>query len=240
MIAELQDRVALVTGASGGIGRAIAAALGARGATVCLVGRDRGALEATAARSGAAAFPFPADLTRDRDIAALAARVRRELDRLDVLVHAAGLLLPAATADADVKDFDSQYRLNVRAPWALTQAVLPLLRAHRGHVVFVNARAGRDAGAGEGQHAATQQARRAMADALRHEVVADGVRVLTIDAGPTATPLCRALDARLGRPSSDAPLMPPDDLATVVVHALSLPPAVEITDLAVRAVPHLA
>jgi NADP-dependent 3-hydroxy acid dehydrogenase YdfG len=136
----LSHKVALVTGASGGIGGAIAAALGRYGATVCLTGRDRGALEAVAARSGGAAAVFPADLSRDRDIAALAERVRRNVDRLDILVHAAGLRPPATVAD--VRDLDAHYRVNVRAPWTLTQALLPLLRASAGDVVFATGAAG--------------------------------------------------------------------------------------------------
>lgn len=240
MIGPLKNRVALVTGASGGIGRAIAAALGAAGATVCLVGRDRGALEASAARSGGCAAVFPADLTRDRDIAMIAERIRRGVDRLDVLVHAAGILVPSSIADGDVKDFDSQYRVNVRAPWALTQALLSPLRASRGHVVFVHGRTVRPAGAGESQYAATQHGLRAVADALREEVGPDGVRVLSVEAGPTATPLRELLHARQGRALSPEPLLHPDALATVVVHALTLPPTVEITELALRAAPRSA
>jgi len=236
MIGPLKTRVALVTGASGGIGRAIATALGSAGATVCLVGRDRGALEATAARSGGCAAVFPADLTRDRDIAALAERIRRGVDRLDVLVHAAGILVESSAADGDVKDLDSQYRVNVRAPWALTQALLPELRTSRGHVVFVHGREGRQARAGESQYAATQHALRAVAGALREEVGPDGIRVLSIEAGPTATPMRELLHARHGRAVPE-PLLQPDAVAAVVVHALTLPPAVEITELALRAAP---
>jgi NADP-dependent 3-hydroxy acid dehydrogenase YdfG len=234
MFSHWKDRVAVVTGASSGIGRAIAIALGHEGSTVCLVGRDRGALEVTAARSGASAAPFPADLEHDVEIAALAGRIRREVDRVDVLVHAAGVLLPSATADADVKDLDAQYRVNVRAPWALTQGLLPMLRATSGQIVFLNATVDGAAAQGLGQYAASKHALRGIADALREELGADGVRVLSVAVGPTATPLRQTLHARDGRAWRPERLIQPEDVARVVVHALTLPRTVEMTDVTLR------
>ena len=234
MTCRLKDRIALVTGASRGIGRAIAVTLAQEGATLRLVGRDDAALEMTAALCGGSVAVCPTDLARDQDIAALAARLEREADRLDVVVHAAGIIVPGSTAEATPADFDAQYRVNARAPWMLTRALLPLLRSARGQVVFVNSTVGLRANAGVGPYAATKHALRAIADALRDEVNADGVRVTSVYVGRTATALQQALHTRERRPWRPERLIQPDDVAAVVVHALTLPLTVEMTDVTVR------
>src|SRR5688572_24515658 len=120
MKAELSTRVAVVTGASGGIGSAIARALAERGADVRAVGRRLAALDAL----GDGVRPYPLDLTDDAALMALVA----QLDRVDILVHCAGELRQAAVADGPLEDLDLQYRVNLRAPYRLTQALLPALR----------------------------------------------------------------------------------------------------------------
>jgi NADP-dependent 3-hydroxy acid dehydrogenase YdfG len=234
VIGQLKDRVALVTGASRGIGRAIAVALAHEGATVCLVGRDDAALKASAALCGGSAAVYSADLARDQDIAEVAARLGSEVGGLDIVVHAAGIIVPGQTAEATPADFDAQYRINVRAPWTLTRAVLPLLCAPRGQIVFVNSTAGLRANAGVGQYASTKHALRAIADTLRDELNADGVRVTSVYVGRTATSLQQALHAREGRPWRPERLIQPDDVAAVVLHALTLPRTVEMTDVTIR------
>jgi NADP-dependent 3-hydroxy acid dehydrogenase YdfG len=234
---RFKDHVALVTGASSGIGEAIALGLAAEDATVCLVGRNRAALEAVAARARettTTVHTWPLDLERPDQIDAVASALERTVGRLTILVHAAGLIVPASMANAAVDALDAQYRVNVRGPFALTQAVLPLLRAHRGQVVFVNSTVGLQARAGVGQYAATKHGLRAIADALRDEVNADGIRVLSVYLGRTATPMQAALHEVEGKRYRPERLIQPSDVATVVLQALALPPTVEITDLSMR------
>src|SRR5262245_6034599 len=136
-----KDQLAVVTGASRGIGRAIALGLAGEGASLCLVGRDAHALDGVLKTIGdgiAPAAAHCADLTHDEDIQGLAARLEREFGRVDLLVHSHGSYLRGPVVSAPVDDFDALYRANVRATYLLTQALLPLLKARRGQIVFVN------------------------------------------------------------------------------------------------------
>jgi NADP-dependent 3-hydroxy acid dehydrogenase YdfG len=233
----LAGNVAVVTGASSGIGRAVALALAARGARVCLVGRDRERLEATA-QEAAGHSPRviieQADFESEASVNELAGRLAAELPRVDVLVHSAGILRVGSHADSDVRDLDLQYRVNVRAPYRLTQALLPMLRANRGQVVFVNSSAGRRVGRANGQYAATKHALRALADSLRNEVNEDGIRVTSVYPGRVATPLQRELSKIEGRAYEPERLVQPDDVAAVILAAICLPRTAEVTDISIR------
>jgi NAD(P)-dependent dehydrogenase (short-subunit alcohol dehydrogenase family) len=135
---------------------------------------------------------------------------------------------------APVEDFDWQYRINGRAPYALTQALLPMLRARRGQIVFINSSVGLGARANVGQYAATKHALKAIADSLRGEENADGLRVLSVFLGRTATPMQQAVHEMEGRAYHPKRLMRPEDVATVEINALSLPRSAEVTDISIR------
>jgi NAD(P)-dependent dehydrogenase (short-subunit alcohol dehydrogenase family) len=234
---RFKDQVALVTGASSGIGAAIALALAAEQATVCLVGRNRPALQGVAERAreaGPAAHAWTVDLEREDEVRDVAKILEREVGRLHAVVHAAGRIAPAPVERGRLDAFDAQYRVNVRAPWLLTQALLPALRAQRGQVVFVNSTVGLHAKSGVSQYAATKHGLRAVADALREEVNDDGIRVLSLYVGRTATPMQAALHALEGRAYRPERLVQPEDVAAVVLQALALPPTVEVTDVTMR------
>jgi len=230
-------RAAMVTGASSGVGRAIAVALLGAGMDVCLVGRDRAALEATVRRAkpqGAASLILEADISRDRDLEALASTFERELDRLDVLVHSAGAILRGAVAAQSMSDFDHQHNVNVRGPYRLTQLMLPWLQRRGGDIVFVNSSLGLRSVAGAAQYAATKHALRAVADAVRDEVNERNIRVLTMFLGQTATPMQERLYALEAKPYRPEKLLQPDDVASMVMHALALPRTAEVTEIAIR------
>jgi len=122
----------------------------------------------------------------------------------------------------------------VRGPYLLTQCLLPLLRRRPGQVVFINSSAGLTARANVGQYAATKHALKAVADSLRDEVNRDGVRVLSVFPGRTATPTQEALHRLEGRPYRPERLLQPADVAAVVVHALGLPRTAEVTEIKIR------
>ncbi len=232
-----EGQIAVVTGAGSGVGKAIALAFAADGATVCLVGRRVGPLEATA-REVEIDAPRPliyvTDLARDEDIGELVARLREDHGRVDALVHGAGVYARGEAGVAPAADFDRQYQVNVRAPYVLTGALLPLLRPHQGQIVFVNSSAGLSAGAGVGQYAATKHALKAVADSVRAEVNAGGVRVLSVYLGRTATPMQEMVHALEGKAYHPERLIQPEDVAAVVVHTLNLPYTVEVTDITLR------
>lgn len=231
------DQVAVITGASSGIGKAIAQALAAQGATLCLVGRRLEALEAVAESvrgTASRVLRYRADLALDEDLQTLTARLEQDLERVDLLVHSAGVITLGRFESAPVAALDAQYRINVRAPYVLTQALLPRLKSSQGQVAFINSSAGLNAGANVSQYAATKHALKALADSLRAEVNAEGVRVLSVYPGRTATPMQAEVYKAEGREYQPERLMQPEDVAALVLNALALPRSAEITDINVR------
>ena len=176
----MKGKVALVTGASSGVGRAIAVALAQNGARVCVVGRNAAALAETAAvaKEFSEVDEFRMDLTAEESVQTLARHLQDEAGRLNVLVHSAGVIHQASMEPGQVADLDLQYATNVRVPYMLTQQLLPLLTNARGRS-FLSIRArGLTQRIGNGQYAATKHALKAIADSLREEVNAKGIRVL--------------------------------------------------------------
>ena len=232
-----QDQVAVVTGASSGIGKAVAVSLAEHGATVCLVARRLDKLEAIASASRSIPpelIPYQADLSQDEHLNRLVTRLRADFQHVDIIVHSAGIYERDRLACARITDFEVQYRTNVLAPYALTQALLPMLPAHLGQIVFVNSSAGLTAPENLSQYAATKHALKAIADSLRKEVNQDGIRVLSVYLGRTATPLQERVHEMENRTYRPENLMQADDIAAVIVNALSLPRTAEVTDIQMR------
>jgi NADP-dependent 3-hydroxy acid dehydrogenase YdfG len=234
MDSDLSGGVALVTGASQGIGAAIALALADAGMTVWMVARTAEILDRAAAELGPAARTFAADLTHPTARAALMDAVAAEGRPLDVLVHNAGIIRLGRTDEASEDEFREQIEANVLAPYALTRACLAQLRERQGQIVFINSSAGKTANPGVGQFAATQHAVRAIADSLRAEVNADGVRVTVIHPGRTASPRQATIHAIENRPYAPERLMQPSDVAAIVLAAIRLPRTAEVTEIAIR------
>jgi NADP-dependent 3-hydroxy acid dehydrogenase YdfG len=231
----LDDSVALVTGASSGIGRAVGLALASSGASLALVGRRADALMEVAKLADGRVKTYTVDVVEDAALADLATRIEDDFGRLDVLVHGAGVVALGPLSSAPIEDLDSQYRVNVRAPYLLTQLFLPLLRVTRGQIVFVNSSAGAaSARAGVGQYSATKQALKAIADSVREEVNPDGIRVLSVFPGRTATPMQAFVHEFEERPYRPEKLMQPEDVAAAVVAALFLPRSAEVTEIDLR------
>jgi NADP-dependent 3-hydroxy acid dehydrogenase YdfG len=234
---SLKDQIAVVTGASSGIGKAIALCLACHGAEICLVARRRGLLENVAKQVqslGSRGHTCPVDLTKDDDIRALGERVQKDFGQVNILVLCGGAISHGALEKASLADLDLLYRSNVRGHYSMLQTMLPLLRKGPGQIVFVNSSAGLRSPATVGQFAATQHAFRAIADSLRDEVNADGIRVLSIYPGRTATPRISKLFEKEGRAYKPELLMQPEDIAEMVTHSLRLPRTAEVTDISIR------
>jgi NADP-dependent 3-hydroxy acid dehydrogenase YdfG len=230
-------QTAIITGGGTGVGAALALALATAGASVCLIGRRIETLESVAARArglGSEAICYSADLADNSGQLRLAQRLVRELRQVDILIqnaaaHAAGPIELGSPAE-----FDALYQTNVRAPYVLTQALLPMLKARRGQVVFVNSSSGMVAKPLSAQYDSTKYALKAIADSLRGEVNADGVRVLTVYLGRTATDMQEQIHRMHGKPYQPELLLQPEDVASVILNALSLPPTAEVTDIHIR------
>lgn len=232
----LTGKAALVTGASSGIGRAIALALAESGTAVGVIGRDRRRLASTVKSIeafGGVALPFPGDLTEPGQIDHLAQLVDEEFTGLDLLVHSAGTYHRDEMARSSIQHLDDQYQTNVRAPYRLTQALLPALARRPGDVVFVNSTQGLSTSRGTGQYAATQHALKAIADSLRAELNSEGVRVMTLHVGRTATPRQRHVFEAEGRDYTPEILIQPEDLAELVVTAVALPRRAQVTTMTI-------
>lgn len=236
-MSALTGRIAVVSGASSGIGKAIALALVQIGAKVCLVGRDLEKLQRVVDCAGQFSGNmsiYPADLGVDEDIYALATKIQTVFGGIDILIHSAGIITLGGIEQATVADFDYQYRINVRAAYLLTQVFLPTLKHHEGQVVFINSSVGLTAKAGVGQYAATKHALKAIADSLREEVNTHGMRVLSVYPGQTATPMQVIVYAEKHKAYQPEYLLQPEDVAAVVINALSLPDTAELTDINMR------
>ena len=234
---SLRKHVAVVTGASSGIGKAIALSLAAQGVDLYLAARRKELLDKVAKEAqalGAQAHVCPVDLTKDEDIRGLGERLQREAGRVNILVLCGGAIAHGPLERASLADLDLMYRSNIRGHYALVQTLLPLLRKAPGQIVFVNSSAGLRSPAGGGQFSATQHAFRSIADSLRDEVNADGIRVLSIFPGRTATPRIEKLFGKEGRAYKPELLMQPEDVAEMVTHSLRLPRTAEVTDISIR------
>ena len=229
--------VAMVTGSTSGIGLAVARALAAKGMCLCLTGRDEGRLRKIAGEMAAQAprvVAHPANLSCDKGIHGLVARATTDYGRVDVLVHAAGIVRLGHVETAAWGDLDEQYRINLRAPYLLTKSLLALLKESCGQVVFVNSSAGLVPGADNGAYAATKHALHSLAASLRDEVNPYGVRVLSVYPGRTATPMQARVHRFEGRRYEAATLLQPSDVADMIVAALALPRTADVTDIMVR------
>lgn len=234
---RLAGRLAVVTGASSGIGRAIALALSRESVQLCVVGRDPVALADTvaAAQQFSKVTSFQIDLTVEENLKPLLRYLEEEAGRLDILIHSAGVIYQDPMACAHIEDLDLQYATNVRAPYMMTQHLLPLLTTARGQIVFINSSVGLMAKRPEiGQYSATKHALKAIADSLREEVSPKGIRVLTVYLGRTATPMQEVLYRQEGRDYHPESLLQAEEVASMIISALSLPQTAEVTDISMR------
>jgi NADP-dependent 3-hydroxy acid dehydrogenase YdfG len=233
----LNGQVAVITGATGAIGTAMAGRLAALGAKLFLTARSPEGLDRLVRESGwdhDSVRCFPADLAAEAQISRLAQCVASESPHVDILIHSAGVIGFGDIARSHIRDFDRQYQVNVRAPYQLTHELLPHLVEAGGQVVFINSSAGLNARQGVGQYAATKHALRAVADTLRAEVNGQHVRVLSVFLGRMASRMQQAVHQHEGRSYNPATLLQPEDVASMIMAALQLSRTAEVTDLHIR------
>lgn len=234
---RLSGKVAVITGASSGVGQSIALALANEGADVVLLGRRSGLLRVLArecSKSGGRAIPYKVDLLKDSGVRQVTGKILRDFGVVDILVHSAGVISRAHLTAASLSDFDRQYRCNVRAPFALTRLFLSTLSERQGQIVFINSTAGLAASAGISQYSATKHALKALADSFREELNPLGVRVLSVYLGRTATPMQAKVHAWEGQDYHPDRLIQPDQVAESVVATLVLGREAEVTDIRIR------
>jgi short-subunit dehydrogenase len=184
---QLEGRIALVTGASSGIGRAVSPLLAERGATLALAGRDERALAAVAERTGGQ--PLVADLASPGGAERLADLVLERWGRVDLLVSNAGAGWAGDLAAMPLEVAERLITLNLAAPVRLTRLLLPgMLERGSGHLVYVTSIAGATGVAREAVYAATKAGLATFADSVREEVAGSGVTVSVVVPGVVDTP----------------------------------------------------
>jgi NADP-dependent 3-hydroxy acid dehydrogenase YdfG len=248
MTERLDRTVALVTGASSGIGAATARALADQGAAVALVARREERLVQLAqdiTRDGGHALVIEADVTDKRQAQAAVARTVAELGRLDTLVNNAGVALLGPILDAPLDEWEQMVQLNVLGLLYTTHAALPhlLQAAENGprqvaDLVNVSSIAGRVAGAGGGVYAATKFGVVAFSESLRQEVTQRHVRVAVVEPGATATELGSHVREEVRQQAlqfvSGVELLAAEDIADAIASIVTRPRRVAVNELLIR------
>ena len=216
---------AMITGASGGLGSAIATAL-APTHMLFLAGRPSERLDELAERLGATTWPLDLE-----DLDAIPAVVE-PIVKLDVLIHNAGAAFPATFADSTVDEWRATFEVNVVGAVALTQALLPVLRESRAHVLVVNSGAGLKVLAGMASYSASKFAARAFADSLREEERL--LRVTSVHPGRIDTPMQERLIEFEGREYTPADYLRPETVAKIIADTVNAPRDAHIHELIVR------
>jgi 3-oxoacyl-[acyl-carrier protein] reductase len=194
---DLTGRTALVTGASGGLGGAIARALHAQGAAVALSGTRRDALEALAAELEHRAHPIPCDLADSEAIKALVSDAEAALGSLDILVNNAGMTSDALSIRMKDADWESVLAINLTAAFRLSRAALKnMLKRRYGRIINMTSIVGVQGNSGQANYAAAKAGVIGMSKSLAAEVATRGITVNCIAPGFIDSPMTRGLDQK--------------------------------------------
>ena len=242
-VGSLRNKVAVVTGASSGIGAAVARALNAGGARVALAARREEALleiqSSLDSASGRKSVVAPTNVT-DRDQArSLVARAEEELGPVEILVNCAGVMYYTLMKNRREEEWERTVEVNCKGALNCVGAVLPgMLERGRGHIVTISSNAGRKVFPGLAVYSASKFFVEALSQGLRLETAGMGVKVTTIQPGNVATDLIsmsgdeEALE-EYGQPG-ESRVLDPEDVAASVVHALVQPEHVAVNEILVE------
>jgi NADP-dependent 3-hydroxy acid dehydrogenase YdfG len=245
---ELQGAVALVTGASSGIGEATAAALAEHGAAVAVVARREDRLTSLVGRieeSGGTALAIPADVSERQGAEDAVERTVSELGRLDVLINNAGVMLLGPVMDAPLEEWEQMLDVNLRGVLYCAHAALPHLLAAaqdspRGvaDLVNISSVAGRVARQGSGVYNLTKHGVGAFSESLRQEVTQRHVRVALVEPGAVATELAGhnrpEIQEQIGKRFGNVERLEADDIADAIAYMVTRPSRVAINELLIR------
>lgn len=243
MAGKLIDKVAIVTGASSGIGEATALALASIGATVVIAARRSDRLQALEARitgTGGKALSITADVSDEVQVEALVNQTHAKFGRVDILINNAGVMLLGLIDGADTEDWRRMINLNVLGLMYATHKVLPLMKAQgAGHIVNISSVAGRVANAGSGVYNASKWAVGAFSEALRKEVYQNNIRVTIIEPGLVATELPQHITDSAAKEQAknfygSVKNLLSEDIANAIVYAVTQPPHVNVNEILIR------
>src|SRR3954454_5305000 len=228
----MSDRVAVITGASSGIGEATAKLLSKEGYAVVLAARREDRIKALAEEIGDGALAVATDVSDEASSNALIQAAKKEFGRVDVLVNNAGVMLLGPITGADTEHWRRMVDVNVLGLLYCTHAVLPIMAEQQsGHIVNVSSVAGRTARLGSGVYNATKWGVVGFSESLRQEALNFGVRVTLIEPGYVATELqehnehpmvVEALEKAREELGDDG-VLTADDIANAIVYAVQQP-----------------
>ncbi len=228
---NLENRVALVTGASKGIGKAIAHALANDGANIVLLARSSPELAQVSAEINGkrhAAVAFPCDVTDETQTQEAIDFTIKKFGRLDILVNNAGIGVFKKVVEMGVKEFDAMWRVNIRGVFLMTRAALPhMIKVKSGIVVNISSLAGKNSFVGGAGYSATKWALRGFASSLMLEVREYGIRVVTIFPGSVNTTF-----SSMNRQNEK--IIQPEDVAAAVTFAVTAPVRSMFSEIDVR------
>jgi len=240
---SLTGRVALVTGASSGIGAAAAEALAGAGATVAIVARRADRLDSLAARiaeRGGSALCLPGDVTDEKVAQGVVTETLRRFGRIDILVNSAGIIDAGGVENADTARYRRVLDINLMASLYTSRAVIgPMRTQGGGDIVNISSTAGRRAAVLFNAYSASKFALTAMTEALRQEVGRQGIRVFIIEPGATSTEVSEGVTDPAYRKFihehvTKEGAMKPEDVAAAILFAVSLPPRANVSQLLIR------
>jgi NADP-dependent 3-hydroxy acid dehydrogenase YdfG len=232
-----QGRVAVVTGASSGIGEATARALAADGYRVALLARRLDRITALADDLGNGSIAIQADVTDRDSIVAAAKRVRQELGGADVLVNNAGIMLLGPFDSNQRDDYRQMIEVNLLGAITATEVFLDQLKDGGGDIINISSVAGRTARAGNGVYAATKWGLNGWSESLRQELLPD-VRVTLIEPGAVATELPTHITHEATRQGTEQlysqVTVTAEDIAAVIAFAVNRPKHLAINEILLR------
>lgn len=239
---SLRGRVALVTGASSGIGKAIATSLLDRGARVALSARRADRLDQIAAQYPAdCVLVCPADLRSEDDIAAVFQKIRDVWEGVEMLINAGGLGIRAPLTEGPIEAWREMLEVNVLGLCICTREAVSDMRrlGDSGHVVHVSSMAGHRVPGGSGVYSATKYAVRALTEGLRKELreLDSEIRVSSVSPGFVETEFAEVYHGSreaAARTYGRFKVLKPEDVAATVLHILEAPPYVSIHDILLR------
>lgn len=243
MAGRLDGKVAVVTGASSGIGEATAIALAAEGAAVAVAARRIDRLEAVVRRieeAGGRGIAIECDVTDEAQARASIEKTDRTFGRVDILVNNAGVMLLGPIDGADTEDWRRMVNTNVLGLLYATHAALPVMKRERtGHIVNISSVAGRTARAGAGVYNLTKWGVGAFSEALRQEVSPGGIRVTIIEPGAVTTELTNHITNQQAKQMIDEWLktmiaLESVDIANAIVYAVTQPQHVNVNEILIR------
>ena len=234
MAERLDSKVAIVTGGSRGIGRAIGVALGGEGATVVLAARSAGPLAEAVQlvrKAGGRAEPVTVELTQEESIRNLVAVAREKFGRLDILINNAGITHSARLEETKTEDLDRCWAVNARAPFILCREALPLLRqAEAGYIVNVSSVVGVKGYPLQSAYTASKHAIRGMSIALAEELRGTNIRVHVVCPGAVDTGM--AGNVRPDIKKED--LIRPEEIAELVLYLVTQRGKAVVDELHIR------